>query len=77
MRKKKEERRRNLTISDFSAVCKFLNSCVLKGTFVSVFMNCKAVSFSLHTCFGVCSFFGHYPVIHNYGKFKISVAIPK
>ena len=27
--------------------------------------------------FGVCSFFGHYLCDNSYGKFKISVAIPK
>jgi len=38
----------------------FLSSRVLKGTFASIFVNCLAVSFSLHAWSGVCSFFGHY-----------------
>ena len=50
---------------------------VLKGTFASILMNCQAVSFSLHAWLGVCSFFGRYPGDNNYGKLKISVAIPK
>jgi len=54
-----------------------LSSRVLKGTFVSIFMNCQAVSFSLHAWFGVCSFLAIIQVIHNYGKLKISIAIPK
>ena len=32
-----------------------------KGTFASIFVNCQAVSLSLHAWFGVCSFFVHYP----------------
>ena len=32
----------------------------LPRTFASIFVNCYAVSFSLHAWFGVCSFFGHY-----------------
>jgi len=34
----------------------FLSSRVLKGMFMSTFVNCYAVSFSLHAWFGVCSF---------------------
>jgi len=38
----------------------FLSSHILKGMFASIFVNCQAVSFSLHAWFGVCSFFGSY-----------------
>ena len=56
----------------------FLSSRVLSGTFASIFVNCQAVSFSPHAWFGVCSFFDHYlGDAYNYGKFKISVVIPK
>jgi len=55
MRKKKKE---DDEIRLFGGL--FLSSSVLKGTFASIFVNCQAVSFSLHAWFGVCSFFGHY-----------------
>jgi len=51
MRKKKEDDEIRL----------FLSSRILKSMFTSIFVNCQAVSFSLHVWFGVCSFFGHYP----------------
>jgi len=51
--------RKKMTKSDFFNGL-FLNSRVLNGTFASIFVNCQAVSFSLHAWFGVCSFFGHY-----------------
>jgi len=57
MRKKKE--RKKMTKSNFFGGL-FLSSCILKGMFASIFVNCLAVSFSLHAWFGVCSFFGHY-----------------
>jgi len=57
MRKKKEERKKMMKSDFFDSL--FLSSRVLKGTFASIFVNCQAVSFSLHTWFGVCSFFGH------------------
>jgi len=41
------------------------------------FMNHQAVSFSLHAWFGVVASLAIIWVTHNYGKFKISVAIPK
>jgi len=41
------------------------------------FMNHQAVSFSLHAWFGVLASLAIIWVTHNYGKFKISVAIPK
>jgi len=40
-------------------------------------MNHQAVSFSLHAWFGVVASLAIIWVTHNYGKFKISVAIPK
>jgi len=49
MRKKDDE-------SSFGGL--FLSSCVLKGTFTSIFVNYQAVSFFLHAWFGVGS---HYP----------------
>jgi len=51
MRKKKKM----TTKSDFFGSL-FLSSRVLKSTFASIFMNCQAVSFSLHAWLGVCSF---------------------
>ena len=47
------------TKSDFFSGL-FLSSSVLKCMFASIFVNCQAVSFSLHAGFGVCSFFSHY-----------------
>jgi len=38
----------------------FLNSCILKDMFASIFATGKALSFSLHAWFGGCRFFGHY-----------------
>jgi len=61
----------------FFSVCLFLGSCILKGTFMSILVNCKTVSFYLHAWFAICSCFGHYPGNTYYGKFKISFAIPK
>jgi len=66
-----------MTKSDFYGGL-FLSSSVLKGTFASIFVNCQAVSFPLYAWFGVCmASLAIILVIHNYGKFKISVAIPK
>jgi len=65
-----------MTKSDFFGGL-LLSSHVLKGTFASIFMNCQAVSFSLHAWFGVCSFLVLIQMIHNYGKLKNSIAIPK
>jgi len=68
--------RKKMMKSDFFSGL-LLSSCVLKGTLASILMNCQAVSFSLHAWFGVCSFMAIIQVIHNYGKLKMSVAIPK
>jgi len=38
----------------------YLGSRVLKGTFMSIFVNYLAVSFHWHVWFGVCSFCSHY-----------------
>ena len=53
----------------------FLSSHVLKGTFWWTTIG----SIVLHALFEVCSSFqlAIIRVIHNYGKFKIAVAIPK
>jgi len=60
MRKNKKERKKKMMKSEsFGRL--FLSSLVLRGTFASIFVNCQAVSFSLHAWFGVCSLFGHYP----------------
>jgi len=72
MRKKKEE---DDKIRLFGGL--LLSSRILKGTFASILMNCQAVPFSLHAWLGVCSFLAIIQVIHNYGKLKISIAIPK
>jgi len=69
-------KRRKMTKSDFFGGL-LLSSRVLKGTFASIFMNCQALSFSLHAWLGVCSFLAFIQVIQNYGKLKISIAIPK
>jgi len=65
MRKKNNK----MTKSDFFSGL-FLNSRVLKGTFISIVMNCQAVSFSLHAWLGVCSFLAIIQVIHN-SKFPL------
>ena len=66
-----------MTKSDFFGGL-FLSSRVLKGTFASIFVNCQAVSLSLRMLgLGFVASLTIIWVMHNYGKFKISVAIPK
>ena len=67
---------RKMTKSDFFGGL-FVNSCVLKGMFANIFVNYQAVSFFLHAWYGICSFLAIIWVMHNYGKFEISIAIPK
>ena len=50
-----------------------LSSHTLKGTFASIII----LSACLAPWLGVCSFLAIIQVIHNYGKLKISVTIPK
>jgi len=74
MRKKKNKRKK-MTQSNFLCGL-FLSSGVL-DTFVSIFVNCQAVSFSLHVWLGFVASLAIIRVIHNYGKFKVSTTIPK
>ena len=59
MGKKKEKKEEDDQIQLFGGL--FLSPHIIKSTFMGIFVNRQAVSFSLHAWFGVCSFFGHYP----------------
>ena len=55
----------------------FLSSHILKGTFVSIFVNCRQYHALCMLGLGFVASLAIIWVIHNYGKLKISVAIPK
>jgi len=56
----------------------FLSSRIVNGMLVSIFVNCQAVSLSLRMLgLGFVASLTIIWVMHNYGKFKISIAIPK
>jgi len=73
MRKKKKK----MTKSDFFSSL-FLSSGVLKGMFASIFFLTARQYHSLCMLgLGFAASLVIIWVIHNYGKFKISIAIPK
>jgi len=71
---KEEEERKKMTKSDFFGGL-FLSSRLLKGTFASIFVR-QYHSLSM-LGLGFVASLAIIWVIQKYGKFKISVAIPK
>ena len=76
-KKKKKKERKKMTKSDFFGSL-FLSSGVLKGIFASIFFELPRQYHSLCMLgLGFAASLVIIWVIHNYGKFKISIAIPK